>query len=293
VDPAPIPGPAATSLPPGPAPPAPAPPAPPAAVAPEEIAAPAGRDRTRQAENSQRPADVILPRSAPPRGKPPLARATGSRRTAGPHLASRDAEPRHVKGAGVTPSSSAPDEVEAAPAKQAKEAKAAPPVVPSAAGLPRAPETAAAPDSLAPRPRDVPPVAAHAPAAGASGAPSVISTGAPVFASAPAGHLPKPSLPRALVPKDAEQLELSCAQVEAEVVTRAGVTPSYAHGVTARFQAQIAAGATIYPVAMYYFIIREAGLHHDNVTAAAALAAAQNDGGIARLRNLPANEPGP
>jgi hypothetical protein len=83
-----------------------------------------------------------------------------------------------------------------------------------------------------------------------------------------------------------------CGRVESAVVSQAGLTPEYARGITGRFQAQIGANAEIYPVAMYYFIVREAGLKHDNATAAAALANAQRTRTILVLKDLAAIDTG-
>jgi hypothetical protein len=101
-----------------------------------------------------------------------------------------------------------------------------------------------------------------------------------------------PSLPRVYLPEDAEQLRRMCGRVESAVVALAGLTPEYARGITARFQAQIGANAEIYPVAMYYFIVREAGLKHDSATAGAALAAAQRTRAILVLKDLAAIDTG-
>jgi hypothetical protein len=83
-----------------------------------------------------------------------------------------------------------------------------------------------------------------------------------------------------------------CARVEATVVSLAGITPEYARGITNRFQAQVGASTEIYPVAMYYFIVREAGLKHDSAAASAALANAQRTKAILVLKDLPAIDPG-
>jgi hypothetical protein len=83
-----------------------------------------------------------------------------------------------------------------------------------------------------------------------------------------------------------------CNRVESAVVSLAGLTPEYAHGITGRFQAQVGASTEIYPVAMYYFIVREAGLKHDNATAAAALANAQRTRTILVLKDLAAIDTG-
>jgi serine/threonine protein kinase len=126
--------------------------------------------------------------------------------------------------------------------------------------------------------------------AGVSTAPVQRGTGA-VFSPAPAKVAP-PSLPRVYLPGDAEQLRRMCARVEAAVVALAGITPEYARGITGRFQAQVGTDAEIYPVAMYYFIVREAGLKHDNATAAAALATAQRTKAILVLKDLAAIDTG-
>jgi hypothetical protein len=83
-----------------------------------------------------------------------------------------------------------------------------------------------------------------------------------------------------------------CSRVEAAVVSLAGITPEYARGITGRFQAQVGASTEIYPVAMYYFIVREAGLKHDNATAGAALATAQRTKAILVLKDLAAIDTG-
>jgi hypothetical protein len=104
----------------------------------------------------------------------------------------------------------------------------------------------------------------------------------PVYSAAPA-KVAAPNLPRAYVPDDGDQLRRMCARVESAVVS-AGVSPDYARGITGRFQGQVGPKSEIYPAAMYYFIVREAGLKHDNGTAAAALATAQRDQTIVRLK---------
>jgi serine/threonine protein kinase len=109
----------------------------------------------------------------------------------------------------------------------------------------------------------------------------------PVY-SAAAPKVPPPALPHTYVPDSPEQLRRMCARVESAVVSLAGVSPEYARGITGRLQALVEPSAEIYPVAMYYFIVREAGLKHDNGTAAAALAAVQRDRAILRLKDLPA-----
>jgi len=83
-----------------------------------------------------------------------------------------------------------------------------------------------------------------------------------------------------------------CARVEAAVVALAGIAPEYARGITGRFQAQIGSGGEIYPVAMYYFIVREAGLKHDNATAASALANAHRTKALLVLKDLAAIDTG-
>jgi hypothetical protein len=51
-----------------------------------------------------------------------------------------------------------------------------------------------------------------------------------------------------------------------------------------------AGGEALYPVAMYYFLVREAALQHDNRAAANNLANVQATGSIVKLKDLPAHD---
>jgi hypothetical protein len=116
------------------------------------------------------------------------------------------------------------------------------------------------------------------------------TSGDAVYSAPPPAKVPPPTLPRAYVPSDAADLHRVCARVESSVIALAGVSPEFAHGITGRLQAAAAPTGEVYPVAMYYFIVREAALNHDSGTAAAGLAAAHRDQRILRLKDLPAVE---
>jgi hypothetical protein len=85
-------------------------------------------------------------------------------------------------------------------------------------------------------------------------------------------------LPRVFVTEDIERMARVCQQVEATVVALAGVSPQFARGITAPLRRQLRPNRPIYPVAMYYFVIREAAQKRDPRTAATNLAAAQASG---------------
>ena len=84
----------------------------------------------------------------------------------------------------------------------------------------------------------------------------------------------------------------ACQLVESTIVSVGGVSPEWARGITGPFRRLVGANAEVYPVAMYYFLIREAALKHDQKTAAAALASAHSNGLILKFKNLPATERG-
>jgi hypothetical protein len=84
------------------------------------------------------------------------------------------------------------------------------------------------------------------------------------------------------VSENSERLARICNQVEAAVVTQAGVSPDFARNITANLRRIVRPNTPIYPAAMYYFIAREAAAKRDRVVAAANLAAAQSSG---RLSN--------
>jgi hypothetical protein len=149
----------------------------------------------------------------------------------------------------------------------------------------------AAPDAqpvLAERPAPLAkPAKAPTPAAlrSSSAAPA---TAGPVLSTVPKSPIPIPRLAQAYRVADREGLAHVCRSVEAAVIA-AGVSPEFARGITARMQRAAEPGTTIYPSAMYYFVVREAGLRHDQQTAAANLAAQFRD--LAGFRQLPAWRP--
>jgi serine/threonine-protein kinase len=100
--------------------------------------------------------------------------------------------------------------------------------------------------------------------------------------------IPKPTLPHSFVAQDAEQVGRACQLVESALVSEAGLEPAYARGITGPLRRVLPNNASVYPVAMYYFLVREAALHHDNKTAAANLANAQTAGALVKFRDLPA-----
>jgi serine/threonine protein kinase len=105
----------------------------------------------------------------------------------------------------------------------------------------------------------------------------------------PRSPVPIPTLPRTHKVRDRLGLGRVGRDVERAAIS-AGVSTEYALGITDALQRQIMSGDEIYPVAMYYIIVREAALRHDRVSAAANLADAQTNGLMLKLRNLPAIE---
>jgi hypothetical protein len=110
------------------------------------------------------------------------------------------------------------------------------------------------------------------------------------MSATPKSPIPAPALPRSYIAKDAESLARVCQIVESSTVSLAGVSPEFARGITAPLRRLVGVNGEVFPVAMYYFIIREAALKHDNKAAAANLAAAQSNGLILKFKNLPATE---
>jgi hypothetical protein len=119
---------------------------------------------------------------------------------------------------------------------------------------------------------------------------SVVKSSGPVVSVMPKSPVPKPTLPREPVAKSAEQVGQVCNLVESAVINLAGVTPEFARGVTGQLRRSLGSGGQMYGIAMYYFIVREASLQHDNKTAAANLAAAQSNGFLLKLKGLPGND---
>jgi serine/threonine protein kinase len=126
------------------------------------------------------------------------------------------------------------------------------------------------------------PVAA-APAPSKSGTDKTVS-------ARPNDRIPSPTLPRQYDAKDAADLQRACRIIEKQVMVLAGVSPDFANGVTTPLQRVIGeGGGRLYPVAMYYLIVIEAGRGHDKKTAGQALVGMHGDSGLReRMGALPA-----
>src|SRR6185295_12893844 len=101
------------------------------------------------------------------------------------------------------------------------------------------------------------------------------SSSGPTISAAPKSPVPIPTLPRVLSEPGADQVARACQLVESAAVSLAGVSPEFARGVTGPLRRTLKQQSAIYPIAMYYFVVREAALRHDRATAAANLVAAQ------------------
>jgi serine/threonine protein kinase len=163
----------------------------------------------------------------------------------------------------------------------AREPEPEPSTQPRPPASPPPPATTAPVAAIRPPPSTPPPAAR--PTGGSSG--SLIS-------STPKSPIPKPTLPRTLNAADGDQVGRACGLVESTIVSVGGVSPEWARGITGPFRRLVGVNAEVYPVAMYYFLIREAALKHDQKTAAAALASAHSNGLILKFKNLPATERG-
>ncbi len=119
--------------------------------------------------------------------------------------------------------------------------------------------------------------------------PRAASSG-PTTSAVPKSPVPIPTLPREVVARDGDQLARVCHAVETSAISLAGVSPEFARGITSPLRQRVGGSGAVYPIAMYYFIVREAALKHDNVTAGSNLAAAHVSGLILKLKNLPGVE---
>lgn len=100
-----------------------------------------------------------------------------------------------------------------------------------------------------------------------------------IYSATPSPLLPQPALPRSYTPSSPADLDHMLTQVEDETV-KAGCSLEFARGITAPLNRALQgrSAAVIYPWAMYYFIVREAGLGQEKQAAAAHLAEAHNRG---------------
>jgi eukaryotic-like serine/threonine-protein kinase len=230
--------------------------------------------------------------------RPPQHRTTAAEPTAGrrPEIAAPIEEPARRPTPAVAMRTAAESAAPVDPFSDAPPARpAAPPPPKPAASLPAAKPAAPLPapkpaaSSPAPRPTPPPPVAAAPPPAPAT---PPAATSGPVMSSMPKSQIPPPSLPRVYVSQDGEGMARVCHAVESAVMTLAGVSPEFARGITVPMRRQVRTNAPIYPIAMYYFIVREAALRKDSATAAGDLAAAQSSGTIVHLKDLPGVDKG-
>ena len=113
-----------------------------------------------------------------------------------------------------------------------------------------------------------------------------------VVSGRPRDSIPAPRLETVYRARGGADLAEVCQHVEDETVSRAGVTPAFASGVTALLRRALdgSGSAEIYPRAMYYFIISEAARGHDRETAAHNLLSSHKSGALRRLGNLVAVE---
>jgi serine/threonine protein kinase len=167
----------------------------------------------------------------------------------------------------------------------------APPPAPSERPPAPAPTEPAGPPVVAARPpvENAPPPG-FVPAGGRpSPPPAQTPARGPTISAVPKAKIPIPALPREYVPPDLERLARVCQAVEESTIF-AGVSPEFARGITIPLRRRVGANSPVYPIAMYYFIVTEAALKHDNVTAASNLAAAHVSGHLIKLKNLPGVE---
>jgi serine/threonine-protein kinase len=250
--------------------------APPAAEAPPPAESPPSTPSSRE------------PPSARPR---PGSRPTPARRQArlSPSPTTSPARQVRERPAAPTPSLAlATDEpdpepaVEASPLREPVDLTPPPETTPPPPVAPAPPPPTVTPAETSQSARPAPSRPASAPTANAGGrAVSVM----------PKSPIPIPTLPRVLQ-GEPEQMARACQAVETAAIRLAGVSPEFARGVTGPMRRALRPGTPIYPIGMFYFVVREAGLRHDHQTAAANLAAAQWNGLILRYKNLPGIEGG-
>jgi serine/threonine protein kinase len=179
------------------------------------------------------------------------------------------------------------------PPRRAGAPEAPPPVaeaIPApAAAAPAPPAPAEAPAPLSKS--ESPAAAAPAPTPPAGLVPARREVAPPVpggrtVSARPKDPVPLPTLPREHRVQDSEQLARVCLAVESSTISLAGVSPEYARGITTSFRKRVRPGTPVYPIAMYYFIVREAGLGHDSVSAGNNLANAHSSGLLLQMRNF-------
>ena len=164
------------------------------------------------------------------------------------------------------------------------------PVPPAAGSGTAPPETARSVATTAKEPPR-PSAGAAAPSGGLTPS-SLRPVDGAVYSITPRSPIALPRLPRVHTVQDSGDLARICGAVESEAIA-AGVSPPFASGITAGLQRAVAKGATLYPVGMYYFIVREAARKQDSRSARAGLIAAHHNGLLLQFRDLPASSIAP
>ncbi len=138
--------------------------------------------------------------------------------------------------------------------------------------------------------RDSTGAAPAAPAVTASRPATAAASLAKVHSTMPHEFVPRPALRKVVEARSREDLQRILADVETETIDKAGCSPEFSRGITAAlFGALLGAETTttIYPAAMYYFIVREAGLGREKAEASRALARVHSSGVVRALTLLP------
>jgi hypothetical protein len=135
--------------------------------------------------------------------------------------------------------------------------------------------------------------AVAAPAQATNTVSSKPAAGERTVSARPNDQIPSPTLPRAYDAKDTADIQRACRIIEKQAIVLAGVSADFATGVTSALQRSLGGSPSrLYPVAMYYMIVIEAGRGHDKKTAGQALLAMQGDSALRnRMGALPAREP--
>lgn len=131
-------------------------------------------------------------------------------------------------------------------------------------------------------PANAPPPAASSPAASAVAR-------APVVSVKPRSPIQQPHLPKTYNARDVDEITRVFRIIENEAVAQAGITPEFARGITDSVRNAISGqgGSQIYPVAMYYMIVREAARGVDNRAAAENLVSMVRSGAVMKFKDLP------
>jgi serine/threonine-protein kinase len=112
-----------------------------------------------------------------------------------------------------------------------------------------------------------------------------------IHSARPLSKVPPPRLPRVYVARGQEDLNRGLRAVEQEA-GKAGCSSEFLQGITGILNRTLSGQATaeIYPAAMYYFIVREAGLGSEKKAAAESLARAHASGAVKAFSRFPIDE---